>query len=261
MGRKDVPVLFAEVDVPGRDVLRVCARQAEPSTDDVVLSVKDPLGYGRSILLDYDRVERLHAALGEWLTNGWPGVQHRPGGDARRAAEYAARVSAETARRAAEEARLAAPCAPDGDLSDPGKPSHTCWGGHPLICSDKDCRAPLHYEVDHSGTGWVMVDAEGRTSVDRIPAELRGPDGGVDWDRLAREDIGGYSVLSATVNLGGQPFRHHHRPVSCLGLDHPKLSVPECHGGPMRLRPDGWVCRFAGTVFMFAEVDAERIPA
>lgn len=54
--------------------LVVCSTHRTPTRDEVVVLVES-LGQQHDVLLSRARVEELHAALGEWLERGWPGVQ------------------------------------------------------------------------------------------------------------------------------------------------------------------------------------------
>jgi len=73
------PCLFEHLE---RDntVIQVTARHVKPITDDLLIKVfHRTTGGGRSALLDRDAVAELHAALGAWLDDGWPGVRKEVG--------------------------------------------------------------------------------------------------------------------------------------------------------------------------------------
>jgi hypothetical protein len=68
------PCIFEQLE-PDNTVLQVTARHVVPMTDDLVLRVfHRTTGSGRSALLNRAAVAELHAALGAWLDDGWPGV-------------------------------------------------------------------------------------------------------------------------------------------------------------------------------------------
>lgn len=58
---------------PQRDMLRVSGRHTKPVTDELLVSHLAVTGQ-RSVLLNRTQVRELHAVLGRWLADGWPGV-------------------------------------------------------------------------------------------------------------------------------------------------------------------------------------------
>lgn len=73
------PCLFEQVEV-NNTVLQVTARHRRPLTDDLLIQVHHRTTWsGRSALLDRAAVTKLHAALGKWLEDGWPGVPKQEG--------------------------------------------------------------------------------------------------------------------------------------------------------------------------------------
>lgn len=146
--------------------------------------------------------------------------------------------------------------APAGNFARP-EPEQgiVCWCGAALVRVSNEASDPRHLD-------WKVIDEEGRTYVDWTPTfRYRKPDGEIiaidmhdadAWDRLAQVDIGKYSVLKATLDLGGS-FYHPHREETKpedLGLSVEELRArsknpPECHGKPMWAAPDGWRCREA----------------
>ena len=68
--------------VDGTDVLQVGPRSRQSPEDVLVLSVfHRTTGGGRSNLLTRAHAAALHAWLGWWLANGWPGVPRRCGNE------------------------------------------------------------------------------------------------------------------------------------------------------------------------------------
>lgn len=131
-----------------------------------------------------------------------------------------------------------------------------------LVC---DCGAALTRVPNGAGArylDWMEVDEQGRHWIDVTPTfRWRKPDGGVieidmhdadAWDRLAKVDIGKYSMLKVAYDMGF-PFSHVHRAKTRpedLGLSIEEMRArsknpPECHGRPMWAAPDGWRCRAA----------------
>lgn len=133
------------------------------------------------------------------------------------------------------------PCTPTGSLADPNLPRDACASGHPYVC---DCGAALRHQWQADGMDWYVVDADGRSFIDRTPP----PEW---WQTLPERDIGLYSNLTAAMNLGASPFVHVHHARSCWDLPHVAVDVPTCCAMPMRLVRDGWVCRVAGTFAAF----------
>lgn len=63
-----------------RDHLRVCGRHIKPITDELLIAVEHrTTGAAKAIVLSRPRVRELHAALGRWLDEGWPGVTQTEG--------------------------------------------------------------------------------------------------------------------------------------------------------------------------------------
>ena len=76
---RQTPCIFERLE---RDntVIQVTARHVRPITDDLLVKVfHRTTGGGRSALLDRAAVAELHAALGAWLDDGWPGVRKEVG--------------------------------------------------------------------------------------------------------------------------------------------------------------------------------------
>ena len=72
---RQTPCIF-ERQAIDNTVIQVTARYVTPITDDLLVKVfHRTTGGGRSALLDRDAVAELHAALGAWLDDGWPGVR------------------------------------------------------------------------------------------------------------------------------------------------------------------------------------------
>lgn len=58
---------------PHRDTLRICGRHIKPCTDELLIVVEHAYQQ-HGIVLSRPTVRDLHAALGRWLDEGWPGV-------------------------------------------------------------------------------------------------------------------------------------------------------------------------------------------
>jgi hypothetical protein len=104
----------------------------------------------------------------------------------------------------------------------------------PAVC---DCGETVHAEAARDE--WMWVDAAGRRIVDTAPAGYR-EDPRLWWETLAATDIAAYSALLCRADLGMLPLAHIHRPAFCRPF---AGDVPVCCEMPMRLTPQGWVCR------------------
>lgn len=114
------------------------------------------------------------------------------------------------------------------------RPTRCLTGEHPLVCA---CGDPLE-RLPQADEWFYRSSATGNSGESSLPEPLER----LGWEELARQDPGLYSVLSAREALGMLYSRHNHHPVACGEHEHP-LEVPECCNWPMRLTPQGWVCR------------------
>jgi hypothetical protein len=137
-----------------------------------------------------------------------------------------------------------APHAPTGSFAPPPEPQGlVCWCDAALTRVSNEA-------TDPRGLDWKVVDEQGRTFVDWTPTfRYRLPDGEVitidmhdadAWDRLAKVDIGKYSMLKVRLDLGGS-FYHPHREDTSKSAPPPVLDVDP----PKWAAPDGWRCRTA----------------
>ena len=137
---------------------------------------------------------------------------------------------------------------PTGDFTPPPREEG-------LVCS---CGATLtrvsNGASDPRYLDWTEVDEQGKSWTDVTPTfRYRKPDGEIividmhdadAWDRLAKVDIGRYSIMSAAYGGGMLRFTHVHRAAGQIG--HTPACVvdpPQCHGKWMWAAPDGWRCR------------------
>jgi hypothetical protein len=60
---------------PHRDALRITGRHVTPCTDELLVTIEHAM-QRHSVVLSRPAVRELHAALGRWLDEGWPGVAH-----------------------------------------------------------------------------------------------------------------------------------------------------------------------------------------
>lgn len=113
-------------------------------------------------------------------------------------------------------------------------PTRCLSGEHQLVCS---CGDPLE-RLPQGDEWYYRSTVTGNTQEATLPEPLQR----LGWEGLAQQDIGLYSMLTAREALGMLYHRHNHRPVPCGEHEHP-VEVPECCDWPMRLTPQGWVCR------------------
>lgn len=252
-------------DGDGREYLKIGPRHVRPCSDEIIATIGHVDGRSRSFVLDRDQAYRLHAALSIWLHDGWPGVRHIVGGDAKRAGEYARRVVERVSRLAGEAAAQAAPCAPAGSLARPERDEGACTCGVPYRCgveipgghivamiddprpetfalaeraSRGTCGVPLRRVPDALGRDWTYLDEAGCVGADDTPDGCRTA---TEIKKLPDE---AYVLINAYSDYGlRNPFWHNHRPAPCGQTHEPDESVPECHGRPMWAAPGGWFCR------------------
>jgi hypothetical protein len=140
------------------------------------------------------------------------------------------------------------PHEPTGDFAPPPAPQGlVCWCGTALTRVSNDATDPRYLD-------WTVVDEQGRGWIDITPAfRYRKPDGEIividmhdadAWDRLAKVDIGKYSMLKVAYDMGF-PFSHvHHEDLTKTpSREAPLSDPPRCHGQWMWAAPDGWRCR------------------
>jgi hypothetical protein len=99
--------------------------------------------------------------------------------------------------------------------------------------------------IDEQGRGWIDVTPTFRYRMadgSVVEIDMHEADA---WDRLAKIDIGKYSMLKVAYDMGF-PFSHVHREDSSKS-ERSALDVdpPRCHGKWMWAAPDGWRCREA----------------
>lgn len=161
--------------------------------------------------------------------------QGRRKSEGERRADYAAFM----ADSVGADSRL--PCKPIGSAMAPDHGVSKCHCGAFIV------PRPVWTHPESTGD-WQYVDIWDESAiVDTAPPGFHEPD---FWDRLAKENIGAYSNLSARWNLGMLATYHLHHPKETVsrGRD---FTPPDCHGWPMWAAPKGWVCRVWGTVFKY----------
>lgn len=130
-------------------------------------------------------------------------------------------------------------CSPVGPLGAP-------------IFGEWECRCGERLRLARMSPGvndWRHVDRQGMSHRDETPDGLKTDPVGW-WQRLADTDLNAYSVLKASMGLGGTPFIHYHAPARPVGV-HERKPPPYCCGSPMWASPDGWQCRVNGTLFPY----------
>lgn len=127
-------------------------------------------------------------------------------------------------------------CRPEGSMAPPGSGEMSLCGG----CDQIIMAVPAQGRND-----WTQKDLQGREYVDLRPPGLRS-DPKKWWADLARDHIGTYSVLSASIQTGQHSWYHVHRPGKAVRLRPSYPDPPKCCGRWMWSSPGGWVCRVAG---------------
>lgn len=108
-----------------------------------------------------------------------------------------------------------------------------CWCGSAVRAVPAVRRAPLDEWAWQDGNGAVRVSVDIGKALSAV--------GG--WEGLARIDIGAYSNTMAARELGHRYMGHDHSPVGDTTGGPAPDEVPWCHGEPMYLGVEAWVCR------------------